>query len=154
MKSKDIFTCPSDSVGKRTGNSYAANSCLFTSQAAGLVNGKSMTSFEDSTKWMLFGEEASDSSGSSSDASFLRTNSTDDAYILFGINFLSTRHTSGSTTSFIDGHAKWLRSDRIVADHLLIPAGVAPDLYGPSQKASARSATADAAVNQRKGAEW
>jgi prepilin-type N-terminal cleavage/methylation domain-containing protein len=118
VKSKDIFTCPSDSVGKRTGNSYAANSCLFTSQAAGLVNGKSMTSFEDSTKWMLFGEEASDSSGSSSDASFLRTNSTDDAYILFGINFLSTRHTSGSTTSFIDGHAKWLRSDRIVADHL------------------------------------
>ena len=118
VKNKDIFVCPTDSVGKRMGNSYAINSCLFSAQTPGLVSGKSMTSFDDSAKWLLLGEEASDPSSSGTDAAFLRTNSTDDGFLFFPVNYLSTRHTSGSTLNFIDGHAKWLRSERIVADHL------------------------------------
>lgn len=117
LKSAQIFVCPSDSRGERsgsqTGNSYAANSCIFSPLAPavpGYNAGKSLAAFENSAEWMLLGEEASrpDPGGTS----------TDDAYISLPTanNFHSTRHFGGSDLAFLDGHVKWLSIDRIVSN--------------------------------------
>lgn len=62
---------------------------------------------------MLLGEEAFQVTGSPLDGVFLRTASTDDGYLLYGINMLSTRHQQGSNITFIDGHSKWLQPDQV-----------------------------------------
>ena len=65
---------------------------------------------------MLLGEEAFQISGSPLDGVFLRTDSTDDGFFLYGLNLLSTRHQEGSNITFIDGHSKWLRPEQVYAN--------------------------------------
>jgi prepilin-type processing-associated H-X9-DG protein len=57
---------------------------------------------------MLLGEEAVVGNVSST--------STDDGYFLYNANAFSTRHTEGTTVSFVDGHSKWYRPDQIAAN--------------------------------------
>ena len=117
LKNVQIFVCPSDTNGAKNGNSYATNGCMngavvTPSPATGVAArvGKSLASFEESSRWLLLAEE-----GSPSD----RTKTTDDGYIsvLFGDNNdFSGRHFDGSNLAFLDGHVKWIRADKIKAD--------------------------------------
>jgi prepilin-type processing-associated H-X9-DG protein len=117
VKNVQIFICPSDTQGRISGNSYAANSCIFTQVEAGWSTGKGLAAFDATSEWMLLGEEASSTSSSASQnaGAFLRTNSTDDGYLLYGANFFSTRHTEGSNLGFMDGHIRWYRAEQIAA---------------------------------------
>ena len=110
VKSNQIFVCPSDSKGGTSGDSYAANSCAFNTNTTSdpYNSGKSLVAFEETTKWMLLGEE--------SESGNQATGSTDDAYLLKDTNVFSTRHFDGSNILFMDGHVKWLRGDRIISD--------------------------------------
>ena len=116
VKNAQVYVCPSDAQGKAAGNSYAVNSCAFTMNIP-LAVGKSLAALESTASWALLTEEAigrGDDSGA-----FLRTNSTDDGFLLYGFNFLSTRHQQGSNYLFVDGHSKWYRPEQAFAAKLL-----------------------------------
>ena len=109
IKNAQVFVCPSDTQGRQAGNSYAANSCIFNGSAAGFETGKALAQFASPASFMLIGEEAS---------YVALTDSTDDGYLLYPVNVISSRHSEGTTLSFVDGHSKWLRPEKIVADAL------------------------------------
>lgn len=115
IKSKQVFVCPNDTNGQNFGNSYAINSCALISgtAASGLVGSKSDAAFEESSKWMLFSEEK------------YFKDTTDDGFQLININNFSDRHTDGSVIAFMDGHTKWMRRDKIIADSYQT-GGIAP----------------------------
>ncbi|MCW3100285.1 MAG: LmbE family protein [Chthonomonadaceae bacterium] len=114
VKNKQIYICPSDSQGRQSGNSYAANSCVFQGSAIGFETGKSLAAFDKPASFMLLGEEASPDKGNTD----LATVSTDDGYMLYKFNYFTTRHTEGSNLTFVDGHSKWFRPEKIAADNL------------------------------------
>lgn len=115
VKSEQIYVCPSDSAGQNTGQSYAGNSCAFAKEISqtvggpgGLRAGKSLAAFDDSSRWMLLSEE-----GAPDDSS----RGTDDAYqSLNAGNTFAARHFDGGNVAFLDGHVKWFRLDKIIAD--------------------------------------
>jgi prepilin-type N-terminal cleavage/methylation domain-containing protein/prepilin-type processing-associated H-X9-DG protein len=116
VKNVQIYVCPSDGQGKAAGNSYAVNSCVFT-YGIPLAVGKSLAAFDNTASWALLTEEAigrGDGTGA-----FLRTNSTDDGYLAFRLNFLSTRHQQGATFLFLDGHSKWHRPEQALTAKLM-----------------------------------
>jgi prepilin-type N-terminal cleavage/methylation domain-containing protein/prepilin-type processing-associated H-X9-DG protein len=114
LKSAQIWVCPSDTNGARSGNSYAGNGCAFDStQTAGTRPGFSLAAFEETSKWVLLGEEAPFAEAA--------TSSTDDAYFsLAAGNYFSTRHLETSNFAFIDGHVKAMRPERAFADGLFV----------------------------------
>ena len=103
VKSAQVFVCPTDSEGRSSGDSYAANSCLFVGQGLGFEPGKSISSIETPASFMLLGEEAI--------APDLASTTTDDGYFLYKFNSFTTRHSGGGVVSFVDGHTKWYRPD-------------------------------------------
>ena len=109
-KSVQLWICPSDTEGARSGNSYSSNGCAFEpAPVDGRKPGKSLAAFEDTPRWMLLAEEAQDSRRESS--------STDDGYLaLVVVNGFSTRHLSGSNLLFIDGHVKFARPEKVRAE--------------------------------------
>ena len=129
LKSTQIFVCPSDSVGQTSGDSYAGNECLFgapitapaytpVSPANALLRpGKSLAAFDETTRYMLLGEETTGADGNPQ-------GSTDDAYMTMGNSF-SGRHFDGSNIAFLDGHVKFLKVSRMRADYVFT-GGVAP----------------------------
>ena len=109
LKSVQIFVCPSDSEGQRSGNSYAMNECASVAGTGvnGFHAGKSIVAFDESTKWALLTEEST------------IKNSTDDGYQLIpDANTVSDRHLSGSNVAYMDGHVKWARVDRMKIDRI------------------------------------
>ncbi len=130
LKSTQIFVCPSDTIGAASGNSYAANSCIFDSVSPPVIiapytakvrSGKPLAAFEETTKWMLLCEETGNTDNN--------VGSTDDAYqsLPSGGNYFSSRHMGGSNLSFLDGHVKWFPTDKIIND------GYAIGGTGPAQ---------------------
>ncbi|MBW3635356.1 MAG: type II secretion system GspH family protein [Armatimonadetes bacterium] len=112
LKNTQIFVCPSDSVGAGSQNSYALNSCVCIDGNATGVTGaraaKSLTAFEETSKWMLVGEE-----GEPLDP----RKSTDDGFLSMGAdNDFTARHLEGSNLAFMDGHIKWFRVAKIKSD--------------------------------------
>jgi prepilin-type N-terminal cleavage/methylation domain-containing protein/prepilin-type processing-associated H-X9-DG protein len=103
VKSTQIYVCASDTEGQRSGNSYAGNQCIFQQSVGGIAPGKSMAAFQETTKWMLLGEESSGGG---------RKNSTDDGYMTIG-NTFTDRHLDGTNMLFLDGHVKWYRDETI-----------------------------------------
>jgi prepilin-type N-terminal cleavage/methylation domain-containing protein/prepilin-type processing-associated H-X9-DG protein len=97
-KNTQIYMCPSDAEGRAHGQSYASNSCVFEPTVGGSSIGKSLSHFDSTSNWMLLGEEGSGDP---------YTASTDDGYILHGINLFSKRHFDGSMILYLDGHVKW-----------------------------------------------
>lgn len=122
IKSAQIFVCPSDATGATNRNSYATNSCVYVDgSTTGIAYhvGKSLAAFDETSKWMLLGEEGSPTNN---------TLSTDDAYLLLSGtsgNDFTARHLDGSNLLFLDGHVKWYRVDKIKTDGYQI-GGAAP----------------------------
>jgi prepilin-type N-terminal cleavage/methylation domain-containing protein/prepilin-type processing-associated H-X9-DG protein len=107
IKSSQIYICPSDTQGQKQLESYEMNGCLTTGSAA-VMPGKSLASFEETSKWALLSEGAQPNS----------TGSTDDGYYNpFSANEgLSNRHLEGSNLAFLDGHVKFYRVDSMKAN--------------------------------------
>jgi prepilin-type N-terminal cleavage/methylation domain-containing protein/prepilin-type processing-associated H-X9-DG protein len=113
-KSEQIYICPSDTVAQTTGNSYAINYCTLNQGAGGQVPGKSLAAFESTAQWMLLSEEGIPNGNPASQ------NSTDDGFFNFAAaNVLAERHFNGSNLLFVDGHVKWFRNEKILADNFL-----------------------------------
>ena len=114
-KNAQIFICPSDSQGRRSGDSYAYNNCLVHGGSTGYNPGRSLAEFGNTAQWMLLGEEASANDASSDVSS--GSDSTDDAYFNFDVgNIFSTRHFDGSILAFLDGHCKAYRPEQVAAN--------------------------------------
>ena len=122
VKSSQIFVCPSDTDGQTTGNSYAMNSCITSSNAPGGTS-KSLAAFDETSKWMLMCEESA-TSGTADQT----TGSTNDGFFYeSGEDNLSFRHLDGSNISFMDGHVKWYRPGQVRANGFAIGGtGAAP----------------------------
>jgi prepilin-type N-terminal cleavage/methylation domain-containing protein/prepilin-type processing-associated H-X9-DG protein len=101
IKSTQIFVCASDTQGQSSGNSYAANACVFQVGTNSSRPGKSLAAFDETTKWFLLGEENSDAPAQGS---------TDDGYMIVG-NTFTDRHLDGTNLLFLDGHVKWYRNE-------------------------------------------
>lgn len=110
-KNVQIFVCPSDTPGQRSGNSYSANECLFTGRDSvnNLRLGKSLASFPETATIMMLGEEAYNATPTDP---YPATTSTDDAHFTLGNN-ISSRHLSGLNVLFLDGHVKFQKPERI-----------------------------------------
>jgi len=113
-KNKQIYICPDDGEGRQSGNSYAANSCVFQGSAAGFETGKALAAFDAPASFMLLTEEASPSFNGNN----LAAVSTDDGYMLYVANQFTTRHSDGVVLNFVDGHSKWMRPEKVLADKL------------------------------------
>jgi prepilin-type N-terminal cleavage/methylation domain-containing protein/prepilin-type processing-associated H-X9-DG protein len=113
IRSSQIFVCPSDADGLRSGNSYAMNACALSmdgfNEGGGHLSGRPLAFFQDTPRWMLMAEESS--AGSPMDAT---EGSTNDAYFRgeASDNF-SLRHFDGSNLLFIDGHVKFFRPAQV-----------------------------------------
>jgi prepilin-type N-terminal cleavage/methylation domain-containing protein/prepilin-type processing-associated H-X9-DG protein len=112
VKSVGIFTCPNDSAGHTSGASYAINSCAVQSLTPpGLHPGQPLAHFAAPSSVMLFSEESADPLGSTNDG-YLNLN-----YAVAGggtgFDTITDRHDGGAEVTFIDGHAKWVRTDSI-----------------------------------------
>jgi prepilin-type N-terminal cleavage/methylation domain-containing protein/prepilin-type processing-associated H-X9-DG protein len=113
-KSEQIYVCPSDTVAQVTGNSYAVNYCTLHQGADGHVPAKSLAAFESTAQWMLLGEEGI------LDGYPANQNSTDDGFFNYAaFNKFAERHFNGSNLLFVDGHVKWYRNEKILADNFL-----------------------------------
>jgi prepilin-type N-terminal cleavage/methylation domain-containing protein/prepilin-type processing-associated H-X9-DG protein len=106
IKTAQVFVCPSDSTGSRSGNSYAIHSCTLLPGGPDFGTGKSLSAFDDTSRWMLLLEEG------------FNAGSTDDGYQLLNVNIFTARHLEGGNVAFMDGHVKWFRPDKIQADQL------------------------------------
>ncbi len=108
VKSRQVYTCPDDSSGQATGDSYAYSSCAGAKTAVAAPSaanpggtiylGKNLSQFDNPSGILLLGEETS------------AGNTTNDGYLSYsnGIqDHISLRHTGGSNFLFADGHAKY-----------------------------------------------
>ena len=100
LKSTGVYVCPSDSDGRRSGDSYAVNSCTTLQDNLQPHMGKSLAAFDAPASFALLGEEGE---------------WTDDGNWWYGSNELSTRHSDGSNLAFVDGHVKWYRPETVAA---------------------------------------
>lgn len=103
LKSAGVYVCPSDGDGRRSGDSYAVNSCTTAQDNLQPHMGKSLAAFDAPASFALLGEEG---------------DATDDGNWWYGVNALSARHTGGSNLAFVDGHVKWYRPETTAAQHL------------------------------------
>jgi prepilin-type N-terminal cleavage/methylation domain-containing protein len=105
VMNRKVYTCPSDGLGQSQGLSYAINDCLHRVPVPflGMSFGMPLSSFENPSGMMLFGEEGSD------------TGTTNDGGLAFGVDTFSTRHTNGSIITFTDSHTRWYASGQETA---------------------------------------
>ncbi len=113
IKNVQVFVCPTDGDGRRSGNSYAYNGCLIQPPfVAGFNRGKPLSALDDPSGRALLLEE--------SRTDFLTRYGTDDGFFNLPVgNAVSTRHQGGSLVLFTDGHAKF-RHDSLVSLPLLL----------------------------------
>jgi len=104
IRNPQVYLCPDDGQGGRSGDSYAVNSCVEAPANAPQPRpGRSLAAFDAPASLMLLGEEDADFQGHT-------TGSTNDGYLsLFFDDAVSIRHSGGSSASFVDGHVKWVR---------------------------------------------
>jgi prepilin-type N-terminal cleavage/methylation domain-containing protein/prepilin-type processing-associated H-X9-DG protein len=113
VKNEQVFVCPTDEIGTLTGLTYAMNSCVGINRQSVVGHpyymGKKLSSFSNTPKWMLLGEETMNVND------FMNT--TDDGFLsLPAGNHFARRHFNGSNLLFLDGHVKWMPHEKISAD--------------------------------------
>jgi prepilin-type N-terminal cleavage/methylation domain-containing protein/prepilin-type processing-associated H-X9-DG protein len=108
VKNPGIYVCPSDTMGARSGLSYAINDCLHTvpDTFVGMSFGNPLSRYDHPAQTMLLTEE-----GAGQDP---RTGSTNDGGLAYPGDPLSRRHNDGLEVVFLDGHAKWYRTEQVV----------------------------------------
>lgn len=102
VKSSQVYICPSDNAGRRTGNSYAINGCMADNigvasaswPTPNVTPGKAIADFDKTSLWLMLGEENSGGS-------------TDDGY-MNNTNAWTPRHLQGTNLAFLDGHVKFV----------------------------------------------
>ena len=126
VKSKGVYTCPDDSTGQTTGDSYAISSCTASlTRINGIWPGKNLSAFDNSSGTLLLCEEGSGNPATSTnDAYFLNDQSAAVINATPG-DSISLRHNSGSNMLFIDGHAKY---------YILDTTGASGNSTGANQK--------------------
>jgi prepilin-type processing-associated H-X9-DG protein len=125
VKSEQVYYCPTDDIGQVTGLTYAMNSCVGSNRASSYYIGKKLSAFQNTSKWMVLGEETMDVND--------YFNSTDDGFLsLPADNHFARRHFNGSNLLFLDGHVKWFQHEKISADGYQIGGlgSVTPDTAG------------------------
>lgn len=116
-----VYVCPDDSVGERSGDSYAVNSCTSVNNGNTQPHpGKPLSKISAPASFLLIGEESNSQYG---------TDSTDDGNLWYGANTVSRRHSGGSNMAFVDGHMKWYRPEQVAAQNLQT-GGVPPAVPG------------------------
>ena len=120
VKNGDVFVCASDSLARQSKNSYAINGCALSTHDIGFAKGRIGTSFETTSSWILLAEEVFDEGTDDKSASFLSTSSTADAFMIFPIKLLSTRHSGGSNAAFLDTHVKWSKPEQVISQSLFV----------------------------------
>lgn len=120
VKNAQLFVCPDDSIGHRTGNTYAMNACGAGSADAttGFAAGKALAAFNDTSNFLVLCEEVDAEKPSTSDAA---NTSSDDGYLIFPGNDFSTRHMDGSNIALLDGHAKYFKPEVIRSKRMMFP---------------------------------
>ncbi len=109
-KSVQLYVCPSDGKGQRSGDSYAINGCVTNNDLTGYRSGTNESAFPGTANLILLGEEAT--------AADTMGQSTDDGFIYKPVNEFSNRHLETSNLLFLDGHVKASRLDRIKTQNL------------------------------------
>lgn len=116
VKNPQVYICPSDAAGKRSGNSYSINSCLAGSIDAGMAAGKGTTVFDDSSRLLLLTEEILQNIHTQQPR---YDSSTDDGYQLYNgdvdgpSNLVTNRHLDTANVLFLDGHVKAIRTTKV-----------------------------------------
>jgi prepilin-type N-terminal cleavage/methylation domain-containing protein/prepilin-type processing-associated H-X9-DG protein len=126
VRDANIYKCPSDAVGDRTGNSYAINRCVVNIRRTGSAPsptpvgfspGRRVNYFRNPSQTMLLGEETRPQN--STDTQPTGDLSTDDGFFNLRAttgpsaepenwqNYFVERHNSGGNVLFVDGHVKW-----------------------------------------------
>jgi prepilin-type N-terminal cleavage/methylation domain-containing protein/prepilin-type processing-associated H-X9-DG protein len=108
VKNAQVYVCPSDTIGQTKGNSYSINMCVGKDDGSGYYGGKALSSFQETSQWMLLGEEATNLIVTGSD------DTSDDGVLSYGTawfngsgNPITRRHSGGANTAYLDGHVKW-----------------------------------------------
>lgn len=121
LKNAQIFTCPDDSQGQITGDSYAYNSCLTVpNQAVALWPGKGLAAFDQPSDTLLLTEEGN-SPGISTNDGLLNMNNTGGSTPAFDFGNFSQRHDGGTCCLLLDGHMKYYQYGKLM--QLNLPSG-------------------------------
>lgn len=132
VRATGVYMCPNDDEGEISGNSYAVNGCVMRQYPASTPPvppgnpdwqfraGKKLSSFNNTTMWMVLGEEARPPGDvtKSTDDGFLNLKNPSDAEAFN--NTLVQRHTEGGNVAFLDGHVKWYKLTDIKANKFQI----------------------------------
>ena len=111
IKNEQVYICPTDEAGIYTGLSYAINSCMGMPLGVEFYLGKKLSAFNNTSKWMLLGEEIMEARLNDF------VNSSDDGFLsLPYANHVAKRHSGGSNLLFLDHHVKWFPYEKIYAD--------------------------------------
>ena len=106
VKDRRVYVCPDDTLGAKTGLTYAENGCLIqfpSPPAATSQAGTLLSSHQNPSSTLLLAEE--DSMGTDR-----VEGSTDDGFLSLSYNNgVSIRHTGGSNFDMLDGHVKWYK---------------------------------------------
>lgn len=127
VKSTQVYVCPDDDAGQKTGDSYAINGCVDNppDPVSFFATGKLLNKIANPSGMMLLSEEYDPLVGS-----------TNDGYLNlqyapgFG-DTVTNRHDNGLEVSFVDGHVKWYRDTEI--HPLGLQTGIAPEVAGTTQ---------------------
>ncbi|BDI33921.1 hypothetical protein CCAX7_59720 [Capsulimonas corticalis] len=116
VRNKGVFICTDDTVGQKSGDSYAINACVDKGKVVnGLRIGRHLSAFDNPSSWMLFGEENFGDDGAGDNTA----GSTNDGYFDWMTDGLSQRHSEGQNINYIDGHAKWHLVSDIIANQMV-----------------------------------
>jgi len=130
VKSAQVYVCPSDAQGRKNGQSYAANSCVFKKigdPAGDIRPGKLLAFFDNTSDWMLLSEESrletvgqQPSAKSTTDDAYINLRDVTGGQVAEFENYFALRHFEGSNVAYLDGHVKWGRVDKLKADKVQI----------------------------------
>jgi prepilin-type N-terminal cleavage/methylation domain-containing protein/prepilin-type processing-associated H-X9-DG protein len=125
VKNTQVFTCPDDTQGQVTRDSYAYNSCLATvDETASVWAGKGLAAVDRPSDTLLITEEGKVPGTSTNDALF-NLNNTGGSDPGFDYDAYSKRHDGGACVLLVDGHAKYYQFGRLMQMHL--PSGGGTD---------------------------